>query len=154
MDIKHRTAYARLKVQGVAQEILVNGGMSIAMLMRELTMTIADAPNRYDGLTIEIDFKPFGETRTSQETAFKEMFAGLDLSDVELVSEDDPAIARWQRSPQNPESPEFDALYREYIMCGSSNHRAAKTPEDLNLLRRHVERAYAGTEWWDGSHRW
>lgn len=159
MDIKHRTAYARVKIIGVADPILLNDGVSLARLLGvEIPMALHHAPSRYNKIQIEIDFNPINLNQTSQERDFDEFIGAVDLSQVEIESDmqssdRDTSSIIWHLSPLNPESESYDPLYAEYIRCYIPQHRETKTPADLATLRKHVESRYADTRWWNGSHR-
>lgn len=152
MDVKHRLAYAEVKIVGVADSIVINDGFSVAQLMTKIVMALHNAPNRYQGVSIDMQFEPINQHMTSQEKMLKEMIAMIPPGSIEMADDDAPDL--WSTNPMNPNSPNYDALYDAYQQCSSPATRAMKTPEDLNILRRHMESHYAGTDWWDGSHRW
>jgi hypothetical protein len=152
MDMKHRLAYASVKQHGVKDAVILNEGLSLTQLMMSIARTLASMAPRYDGVAIEISFNPIGEKLTNQEVALKEIIAGLDLTDIEVESDEEAAA--WANSPINPDSPTYDPLLKEYRMCLIQSHRETKTPADLATLRKHVESTYKGTEHWDGAHYW
>lgn len=153
MDIKHRVTYGQVKVPGIREPQIFNDGAGMAMLMSRIMQCIAAAPNRYDSdIVITLSFEPIGKTLTSNELALREMIAMIDPSQIELA--DDDTSNPWLINPMNPQSSNYDPLYHEYQNCSSPAHRAMKTPEDLSILRKHMDIHYVGTQWWDGSHRW
>ena len=152
MDMKHRMAYARIKLTGVSEPVVHNDGMSLTMLMREIMLTLSKFPSRYNDIQIDISFDPIGHALTQQEKDYREMLTGLDLGDIPLESDEEAAL--WANSPINPQSDSYDPLLFEYRQCSITAHRQRKTPEDLALLRKHVESKYASSPHWNGSHYW
>lgn len=150
MDTKHRTAYARVKITGVAEPIVLNEGKSLMMLLIEIQQQLRNAKPVYQAIDIRIEFTPMSEHLTSQEIGYREVFAGLDMALIQF--DDDTDTNLWDTHPRNPESPNYDPLFDEYLRCKVASHRATKTPEDLGQLRRHMDTNYKDSQWWDRSH--
>lgn len=151
MDIAHKDVWFRVTTFGGKESTLIHeGGFSkgILAVMRH----ISAAPNRYGPGSIEFDFSPMSQHVTEQEASFATLMAGLDFSNIEDESPEE--AAKWAGSPMNVDSDSYDPIFVMYQQCHVASFRDTKTPEDLAILRKHVESKYQGSGWWDGSHKW
>lgn len=157
MDIRRKESFAHIKAHGTKEPIIINDGMNMLTLTQHILQQLSKLPSRYDGeVTIRIGFKPFdaeGDDPVARE------FAGLNdwaasLAEKETPEEEAESMRRESTSPYHVGGPNYDPLAHEYMMCLNRAHKARKSPEELMILRKHMEDNYEGTEWWDGTHRW
>lgn len=152
MDIKHKQTFVRISQTGVSKDIVLNDGMSLLQLWPKIFAELAAMPNRYQGVTIELAWKPINDKPKGEMTLTEMILADGGFVIEQATDEEEAEMA--EGNPSDPNSTIYDPLYAEYVKCHNSAHRETKTPTDLTTLRRHVEANYGGTKWWRGFHLW
>jgi hypothetical protein len=158
MDMRRHAFHARIKITGVKDFIPVNNGepLSLALLVAAIGRALQGAPNRYGDINIELSQDRFSDEPVDQEAReFKglhDWMAGL--AEMETPEEEAFRLSRESNSPYHVGGPNYDELAHEYILCLNRAHKQRKSPEELMILRKHMEERYSGTEWWDGTHKW
>jgi len=148
MDVKHKHVFAKLKITGMRDSIMVDVG-GIAKTMQALTIHMHEAQMNMKG-PIQITLSPYplvqGEDAKPDFSGTMGIDPSMIIPESELPDDMKEQLARARKEQEDP-------LLIEYRSLSITSVREATTPERIGELKAHMNQHYKGTEHWDGIHK-
>lgn len=152
MDVKHKSVFGLLKIPG--GEVKQYQGDGIALTLHNILRDLASTTIHRFNQSIIIEISPFPIQRMSKTAEDWSQHNEFGIDPSLIIPHDQLPPEILERQKRVTEAQDSDPLLANYNRLSIKAFRDSLTPAELQELRRHVETHYAGTDLWDGIHKY